>query len=171
MELERMFSAHYFFSLKSEDLNHAFENSLQKILVSKTLSKEEFLPFAFFVTRYLADGSILPDENTLQIISHLIEITNQYYDDNKTDDSKIESITSTIFDNYTKIFGKLRKVFVVTFTNNNTSSGLLMKDEYVKGGVVIIDQGLKNSLAKIIDLAKADKKDKINVLSLKNLNV
>jgi hypothetical protein len=168
-ELGKIFWAYYFLSLKTEDLNHAFENSLRKILESKTLSKDEFLPFTFFVTQYLSNGSIVPDEYTLYIISHLIEITNQYYADNQTDDSKIGSITSTIFYNYNKIFTKLRSVFIITFTNNETSGSLTFKNEYIKGGELVISQSLKDAFIKLISLVKTDMLNKQKVLSWKNL--
>jgi len=110
-----LFSVYYFLDFETENLNNYFEDILQKILDNKVLKENEFLPFVFFVTQYLSNGPVIPNEDTMNIVLHLFQITNDYYIYNKSNEAKITTITSTTFYNYTKIFAKLHNIFLSTF--------------------------------------------------------
>ena len=110
-----LFSVYYFLNLESQDFNNFFEKILQKILDNKVLTKNEFLPFSFFVTQYLSTGPVIPNEDTILTVFHLFQITNDYYSNNKSDETKLATITSTIYYNYTKIFAKMYTVFLTNF--------------------------------------------------------
>lgn len=132
MHLSDLFSVYYFSTLSQQELNNYLENILQNILVSKVLVQDEFLPFVFFTTQYLSGGPALPNEDTMHIIDHLFQITNEYYSKNTIDTTKLATVTSTIFYNYTKIFSKLYGIFTTTFIDK-TPKGFLLKDDYAPG--------------------------------------
>lgn len=159
-QLSSLFSAYYFLALKPQELNNSFEQTLQKILDSKVLTKDEFLPFAFFVTQYLSTGpAIIPNEDTMLVISHLFQITNDYYTNNKTDAAKLATITSTTFYNYTKIFTKIYSTLLSTFVDA-TPEGLLLKKQYIDGENNNLEPNFVDAFAKVIKTAKDDTKAK-----------
>ncbi|MDD5377168.1 MAG: hypothetical protein PHH16_03560 [Candidatus Gracilibacteria bacterium] len=161
--LSDLFSVYYFLPLSQKDLNNSFEDILQKILDNKVLTKDEFLPFTFFVTQYLSTGPVIPNEDTMNIVSHLFQITDDYYMDKKSDGSKLTSIISTTFYNYTKIFTKLYNVFSTTFTDK-TPEGLLLKKEYIEGENTNLEQSFVDTFAKVTDAAKKDIENKKDML-------
>lgn len=167
MHLADLFSVYYFLTLSQDALNSSFEKILQKIIENKVLTKNEFLPFTFFITQYLSLGPVMPNEATMLTISHLFQITNDYYASNKSDGVKLATITSTTFYNYTKIFTKIHSVFLSTFVDK-TSAGLLLKKDYTDGENTNFDQNFIDAFIKMINTAKKDKKDKNNVLYSKD---
>lgn len=167
MHLSNLFSVYYFLSLDTQELNDFYERILQKILDNKVLSKDEFLPFAFFVTQYLSTGPAIPNEDTMLIISHLFQITNDYYTNNKTNEAKLATITSTTFYNYTRIFSKIYSVFNDTFVEK-TPNGMLLKKEYIEGDSTNINQNFIDAFIRVIGIAKKDAENKKDALYSKN---
>ena len=163
-----IFSVYYFLALTQDELNRYFKENLKKIIENKVLPKTEFLSFTFFVTQYLSTGPVIPNEDAMNIISYLFQITNDYYLYNKSDEKKIAPVTSIIFYNYNKIFTKIHTLFLSTFFNQ-TIDGLLLKDEYVLWGEVKLEQNFIDSFKSVILNAKADVESKKNTLSTKNL--
>ena len=161
--LSDLFSVYYFLALGSQELNNSFEKILQRIIDNKVLAKEEFLPFAFFVTRYLSTGPVIPNESTLLIISHLFQITNDYYTNNKTDGVKLATVTSTTFYNYNKIFVKIYSIFLSTFIDK-TPEGLLLKKEYIDGENNNFEQSFINAFVQSVAGAKQDMEAKRDIL-------
>ncbi|EKD29234.1 MAG: hypothetical protein ACD_78C00467G0001 [uncultured bacterium (gcode 4)] len=96
-------------------------------------------------------------------ISHLFQITNDYYVNNKSDEWKIATITSTIFYNYTKIFAKMQSIFLDTFVDK-TPEGLLFKKDYTEGESVNFEQGFIDAFTRVISMAKEDTEIKKNIL-------
>lgn len=167
-QLSNLFSTYYFLVLKPQELNNSFEQILQRILDNKVLSKDEFLPFVFFVTQYLSTGpTIVPNEDSMLIISHLFQITNDYYTNNKSDPTKLTTITSTIFYNYTQIFTKMYSMFVSTFIDT-TPEGMLLKKVYTENGESNLEPNFTDAFAKVIKTAKEDTKSKKAVFYFKN---
>ncbi len=155
MHLSDLFSAYYFWTLNQESLNSYLEEILQSILVSKVLVQEEFLPFVFFTTQYLSGGPALPNEDTMRIIDHLFQITNEYYLKNTIDSTKLATVTSTIFYNYTKIFSKLYGVFTTAFIDK-TPKGLLLKNDYAPGWSKELGSDFVETFTTVIGNAKKD---------------
>ena len=155
MHLSDLFSVYYFSTLGQQELNSYLENILQKILDSKVLSQEEFLPFVFFTTQYLSGGPALPNEDTMRIIDHLFQITNEYYAKNTVDTTKLVTVTSTIFYNYTKIFSKLYGIFTSTFIDR-TPKGFLLKDDYAPGGSKELKSDFIDTFTSVMQSAKKD---------------
>lgn len=158
-----LFSVYYFLTLSQQHFNASFEKILQKTLESKVLTKSEFLPFVFFVTQYLSSGPVIPNESTMLIINHLFQITNEYYNNNKTNESKLITTTSTIFYNYTRIFSKIYRVFLDVFIDK-TPAGLLLKPVYQPDGDDEIKPSLVSAFTKVINNAKVDAEDKKTIL-------
>lgn len=167
--LSNLFSAYYFLNLHTEELNKYFEKILQKMLDNKFLVKDDFLPFSFFVTQYLSTGPVIPNIDTVWIISHLSQITNDYYTSNQLDKAKLANITTTIFYNYTRIFTKIHSVFLTTFTDK-TTNGLLMKEVYLNGETITLDPNFMTAFIDGIDMIRKDITKKENVLSIDNGN-
>lgn len=165
--LSNIFSVYYFLTLSQDTLNSSFEKILQKIIENKVLTKNEFLPFAFFVTQYLSTGPAIPNEATMLTISHLFQITNDYYASNKSEKVKLATIASTTFYNYTKIFTKMQSVFFSTFVDK-TSAGLLLKKDYTDGENTNLDQNFIDAFIKVINTAKKDAENKKNALYSKD---
>lgn len=150
-----LFSVYSFLAMNQEECNNFFENILQKILDSKVLTKDEFFPFAFFVTQYLSTGPVISNEATMLIIAHLLQITNDYYANNSLEKTKLSTITSTIFYNYTKIFAKMHGTFINTFIDK-TPEGFLLRKEYLEGEDTTFKQSFIDAFVNVIDLAKKD---------------
>lgn len=167
IHLGNLFGVYYFLSLESKEFNSAFEKILQKILDNKVLSKDEFLPFVFFVTQYLSTGPVTPDEDTMLIISHLFRITNDYYGNNAGDETKLATITSTIFYNYTRIFAKMYRVFSDVYVDV-TPDGLLLKKDYLDGENANFGQSFIDVFTKVIYEAKKGMENRKSVLYSKN---
>jgi len=168
-QLSSLFSTYYFLSLKPQELNNSFEQILQKILDNKVLSRDEFLPFVFFVTQYLSTGpAIAPNEDTMLVISHLFQITDDYYANNKSDATKIATITSTTFYNYTKIFTKIYSTLLSTFIDT-TPEGLLLKKQYTEGEGNNLEPNFVDAFTKVIQTAKEDTKSKKDAFYSKGL--
>ncbi|NDK19428.1 hypothetical protein GW819_01150 [Candidatus Gracilibacteria bacterium] len=159
-----LFSVYYFLDFDTENLNKYFEDILQKILDNKVLKENEFLPFVFFVTQYLSNGPVIPNEDTMNIVLHLFQITNDYYTYNKSNGAKITTITSTTFYNYTKIFAKLHNIFLNTFVDK-TPTGLLFKKEYIDGKSTVFEQGFKDAFLQVINRINTDAEEKKNLLN------
>lgn len=162
-----LFGVYYFLSLEPKEFNSAFEKILQKILESKVLSKNEFLPFVFFVTQYLSTGPVTPDEDTMLIISHLFRITDDYYGNTTGDERKLATITSTVFYNYTRIFTKMYRVFSDTYIDV-TPDGLLLKKDYLDGENANFEQSFIEVFTRVVQEAKEDMERKKNVLYAKS---
>lgn len=158
-----LFSVYYFLTMNQEEFNDSFEKILQKIIDNKVLKENEFLPFTFFVTQYLSLGPVMPNEATMLIISHLFQITNDYSANNKSDELKLATITSTTFYNYTKIFTKIYSVFLSTFIDK-TQEGFLLKEDYTEGENTRFEQGFVDAFAKVMRTAKEDVEIKKNIL-------
>ncbi len=166
-QLSDLFSVYYFFGLSQQDLNAYFEKNLQKILYNKALTKNEFLPFVFFVTQYLSTGPGIPNENTLRIINHLFQITNEYYIYNQTQASKLTTTISTIYYNYTKIFSKIYNVFLNTFIDK-TDKGLLLKENYRPWELNALEDTFKTAFSQVVNEAKNDTERKKDILYANN---
>lgn len=141
--LSDIFSLHYFSSLTLDNLNMFVNELLANIIDNKVLSGEEFLSFTFFVTEYLSGGPFPPSKETLQIISLLSSLTDDYYN-TLTNDSRRSVLLSTIFYNYNKIFSKLNRVFTEKFFNE-TPKGIIFKEEYLSGNIPTFGQDFRDS--------------------------
>lgn len=161
--LSNLFSVYYFLDISQSELNNSFEKILQKILSNKVLTKDEFLPFAFFVTQYLSTGPVILNEDTMLTVSHLFQITNDYYTNHRSDEAKLATITSTTFYNYTRIFTKIYNVCLNTFIDK-TPEGLLLKKSYLDGENTNLEQNFVDAFVKVIDRAKKDVEDKKTIL-------
>lgn len=159
IHLSDLFSVYYFLALSQSELNNSFEKILQKILSNKVLTKDEFLPFAFFVTQYLSTGPVILNEDTMLTVSHLFQITNDYYTNHRSDEAKLATITSTTFYNYTRIFTKIYNVCLNTFIDK-TPEGLLLKKSYLDGENTNLEQNFVDAFVKVIDRAKKDVENK-----------
>lgn len=168
INISNLFSTYYFLTLDTQKLNNYFEKTLKKMLDNKFLTKDDFLPFSFFVTQYLSNGLIIPNEDTILIISHLFNITNNYYTNNQLDKVKLANITTTIFYNYTKIFTKLYSVFINTFIDK-TNKGLLFKENYLNGDDINFDQNFTHTLISNIDIITKDAENKKDALYKKDV--
>lgn len=160
---------YYFLTLSTQELNNSLENILQKTLDNKALTKDEFLPFVFFVTQYLSTGPILPNEDSMKTISHLFQITNDYYSYNKSDAVKLATITSTTFYNYTRIFTKMYSLFLDTYIDT-VPEGLILKEKYIKGEdtIVDIDQNFIDTFTRVMEEVEKDIDTKKTTLFLKD---
>lgn len=167
--ISNLFSAYYFLDLDIIDLNKYFKKILQKMLDSKFLVKDDFLPFSFFVTQYLSTGPLIPNTDTIWIVSYLFQITNNYYNSNQSNKEKLASITTTIFYNYTRILTKLQSVFLTTFTDK-TKNGLLIKEIYLDGDTLTLDPNLITAFIESLTMIRNDIEVKKNVLYLNKIN-
>lgn len=147
------------------------EKILARVLETKVLPKNEFLPFAFFLAEYLSHGNTLPNVDTIKIILHLIQVSDDYYVNNQKEKEKIASTTSTLFYNYNRIYAKLYQVMIDTYTSP-TPSGILLKQSFLSGNTPNIAPDFTNSFLASLGRTRADVLQKkayldVNISSVK----
>lgn len=147
-----IFSLYYFADLTFDNLNIFINELLSNIIDNKVLKKDEFLSFTFFVTEYLSGWPFPPNKETLQIISLLSSLTDDYYN-TLMDNSKRSVLISTIFYNYNKIFSRLNRTFTETFFMQ-TPEGILLKEEYLTSGNPNFSQDFLDSFKRMTDSIK-----------------
>ncbi len=153
--LSDMYAFYYFSHYNSEHLNTLVNNFLANLIENKILQKEEFLPFTFFVTEYLAWWPFISDKDTIQIISHLLSLTNDYFSTRPEDDKRLP-LLSTIFYNYNRIFTKFNTVFEKNFCIV-TQRGLIFQPKYLNENKnVTFPKEFTIAFEKLITFIKSD---------------
>ncbi|MDD2487556.1 MAG: hypothetical protein PHS92_04250 [Candidatus Gracilibacteria bacterium] len=126
--LSDIYMSYIFSDLKRTNLDTYVDIYLGNLIGNKTLGKDDFLPFSFFLTQYLS-ANINTSKYSLNILFYLFDITNYYYDSLGNDNFKKFGLVSTEFFNYSRILSRLNDTILETYFSE-TSKGLILKPKY-----------------------------------------
>lgn len=128
MTLSDIYLAYSFYWLSFNSLNTYIDLYLWNLISSKSISKDKFWWFSFFLREYLINN-IDSSSNSLNILKYMFDLTEKYYTNFKgTDDQKINLLSNTFY-NYRKIISKLNIIVVESFFTKK-DKWYVLKDEY-----------------------------------------
>lgn len=154
-----LFSRYYFTDLAFTEFNATLQEYLWSLLNEKNIKKHDFLSFSFFLTQYLSTGPVVPDENTLKILSYLFSVTDEYYRTIPEADKRSVAL-STIFYSYNKSFTKLLQVFAETFFDIVLNKTLILKSQYVQDTLPLFSDGFLDTYKDLVNRLGADLTEK-----------
>lgn len=126
--LSDIYLAYSFYGLSFNSLNSYIDLYLWNLINSKSIPKDKFWWFSFFLREYLINN-IDSSSNSLNILKYMFDLSEKYYANFKgTDDQKINLLSNTFY-NYRKIISKLNIIVVESFFTKK-DKWYVLKDEY-----------------------------------------
>ncbi|MCK9272651.1 hypothetical protein M0P65_03835 [Candidatus Gracilibacteria bacterium] len=142
--LSDIYLAYSFYGLSFNSLNSYIDLYLGNLISSKSISKERFGGFSFFLREYLINN-INSSSNSLNILKYMFDLTEKYYSNFKgTNDQKISLLSNTFY-NYRKIISKLNIIIVESFFVKK-DKGYVLKDEFGGENSVQLPAGILDNL-------------------------
>ena len=142
--LSDIYLAYSFYWLSFNSLNSYIDLYLWNLISSKSISKERFWWFSFFLREYLINN-INSSSNSLNILKYMFDLTEKYYSNFKgTNDQKISLLSNTFY-NYRKIISKLNIIIVESFFVKK-DKWYVLKDEFWWENSVQLPAGILDNL-------------------------
>ncbi|EKD66310.1 MAG: hypothetical protein ACD_49C00051G0009 [uncultured bacterium (gcode 4)] len=142
--LSDIYLAYSFYWLSFSSLNSYIDLYLWNLINSKSIPKDKFWWFSFFLREYLI-SNIDSSSNSLNILKYMFDLSEKYYANFKwTPDQKINLLSNTFY-NYRKIISKLNIIVVESFFIKK-DKWYVLKDEFWWENSVQLPAGILDNL-------------------------
>jgi hypothetical protein len=147
--LSEIYSAHYFGIDTPQILDERLHSYVRSLLSAKSIRRQEFLSFSYFLKEYLSREGFEVNARTLDIAYYLVAVSNSYYDTLETDPNRFSAL-SILFYTYSRIFDRIgrdvdRQFFEIT------ELGRELKPDFVAvSGEAELPSGLALGLSELL---------------------